>query len=332
MRSLDAKNRLDAGASRSDVLRGLLADTSNPDAVLGSDAANFASGLLGPMGAVGMGGVMTYHGTPHKFSKYDLSKIGTGEGAQVYGHGIYFAEQPDVAKVYQKTLGGQEVRTAGGNVPVPKSSLHEYGPQDEAARWMAVMADHPNPAQAAIDSGMAPKEIKPILSKWAAEKATVSAKGALYKQDLPDEVLPSLLHWDKPLSEQSEPVKAALKSVLPQPRPYDVIRKNYESVQKQMEGLPTISAKFNKLWDKQAALSREMDHSKELENITGAGILDRIGGGVSGQGHAAQRLLDAGIPGVSYFDAGSRGAGKGTLNHVIWDQGLLDRMIPQAIE
>ncbi len=86
LRSLDAKNRLDAGAPRSDVLRGLLADTSNPDAVLGSDAANFASGLLGPMGAgVGLmgaikprdfnlpvnpdGTVTLFHGTTKKAAK-----------------------------------------------------------------------------------------------------------------------------------------------------------------------------------------------------------------------------------------------------------------------
>ena len=29
--------------------------------------------------------------------KFDLGKIGTGEGAQVYGHGLYFAENPAVS-------------------------------------------------------------------------------------------------------------------------------------------------------------------------------------------------------------------------------------------
>ena len=36
--------------------------------------------------------------TPRTTStKFDLSKIGTGEGAQVYGHGLYFAENPAVS-------------------------------------------------------------------------------------------------------------------------------------------------------------------------------------------------------------------------------------------
>ena len=49
-------------------------------------------------------GMVVWHGSPHKFSKFDSSKIGTGEGAQAYGHGLYLAESPDVAKGYQKTL------------------------------------------------------------------------------------------------------------------------------------------------------------------------------------------------------------------------------------
>jgi hypothetical protein len=30
---------------------------------------------------------VAYHGTPHEFDQFDMSKIGTGEGAQAYGHG-----------------------------------------------------------------------------------------------------------------------------------------------------------------------------------------------------------------------------------------------------
>ena len=49
-----------------------------------------------PMGLA----IKAYHGTPHSFDKFDMSKIGTGEGAQAYGHGLYFAESPATAKQY----------------------------------------------------------------------------------------------------------------------------------------------------------------------------------------------------------------------------------------
>jgi hypothetical protein len=42
--------------------------------------------------------ITTYHGSPHDFDEFDMSKIGTGEGAQAYGHGLYFAENENVAK------------------------------------------------------------------------------------------------------------------------------------------------------------------------------------------------------------------------------------------
>ena len=47
-----------------------------------------------------------YHGTPHIFDKFDSSKIGTGEGAQAYGHGLYFASSKEVAQHYRRTLAG----------------------------------------------------------------------------------------------------------------------------------------------------------------------------------------------------------------------------------
>jgi hypothetical protein len=49
----------------------------------------------------GLMGATAYHGTPHTIrGKFDISKVGTGEGAQAYGHGMYFAENPEVAKSY----------------------------------------------------------------------------------------------------------------------------------------------------------------------------------------------------------------------------------------
>ena len=53
--------------------------------------------------AQGMAAATVWHGSPHKFDKFDSSKIGTGEGAQAYGHGLYLAESDDVARSYQQS-------------------------------------------------------------------------------------------------------------------------------------------------------------------------------------------------------------------------------------
>src|SRR5262245_438695 len=72
-------------------------------------AADLAGMVMGgtfataPRGALGAGpGIRAYHGSPHDFERFDLSKIGTGEGAQAYGHGLYFAENPKTAKAYRE--------------------------------------------------------------------------------------------------------------------------------------------------------------------------------------------------------------------------------------
>lgn len=46
-------------------------------------------------------GITAYHGSPHDFDKFSLDKIGTGEGAQAYGHGLYFADSEGVARSYR---------------------------------------------------------------------------------------------------------------------------------------------------------------------------------------------------------------------------------------
>lgn len=45
-----------------------------------------------------------YHGTPHSFERFDLGAIGTGEGAQAHGWGLYFAANKKTAERYKEKL------------------------------------------------------------------------------------------------------------------------------------------------------------------------------------------------------------------------------------
>jgi GNAT superfamily N-acetyltransferase len=67
---------------------------------LGSGATDVKGASL----VQGANGIRAYHGSPHDFDKFDLSKIGTGEGAQTYGQGLYFAENEAVARQYRDNL------------------------------------------------------------------------------------------------------------------------------------------------------------------------------------------------------------------------------------
>ena len=45
-----------------------------------------------------------FHGTPHRFDKFTLDHIGTGEGVQAFGWGLYFASRKQVAEYYREQL------------------------------------------------------------------------------------------------------------------------------------------------------------------------------------------------------------------------------------
>jgi hypothetical protein len=66
-------------------------------------AGKLAMGAMNGGADVAMGAeraAMVWHGSPHKFDRFDSSKIGTGEGKQQQGIGAYLAEAQPVAQKY----------------------------------------------------------------------------------------------------------------------------------------------------------------------------------------------------------------------------------------
>ena len=47
---------------------------------------------------------IAYHGSPHDFDSFSTDAIGTGEGAQVHGWGLYFAGDKEVSEGYRDRL------------------------------------------------------------------------------------------------------------------------------------------------------------------------------------------------------------------------------------
>ncbi|QND61464.1 PLxRFG domain-containing protein [Mesorhizobium huakuii] len=183
---------------------------------------------------------LAYHGTPHAFDRFSTAKIGTGEGFQSFGWGLYFASLKDVAETYRQMLardGGQVIK-----VDVPENS--------------------------------------------------------------------ELMLWDKPLDEQPPAVKRALRSMV------DVVKK------------PGI---FSREPEKTfRAITREVLAGKDWHSTTGGqlyGMLARrLGKGDANQQAASKALLQAGIPGHRYLDAGSRADGDGSYNYVVYDDGRVSML------
>lgn len=137
----------------------------------------------------GQRGAIVWHGSPHKFDKFDSSKIGTGEGAQAYGHGLYLAESPDVATMYRDKLTDPAFKYAAQNGA--KVRLNEK---------IARRVEATDPQRAA--------------TLRAQVETLADPSGALYKVDLPDDAIAKMLNWDKPLSEQPQEIQSIAKSLL----------------------------------------------------------------------------------------------------------------------
>jgi hypothetical protein len=159
--------------------------------------------------------IKAYHGSPHDFDKFSLDKIGTGEGAQAYGHGLYFAENEKVAKAYRDDLGlkvpaidGRPTATpAEGMAHTIMSRLPKNATVADAHRivdeWTeAGVFRGKNEGRSAMD-------VKEALAANFGKPLSTSTQGKMYEVNIhadPDD----FLDWDAPLSQQSEKVKQAL--------------------------------------------------------------------------------------------------------------------------
>ena len=160
-----------------------------------------------------------YHGTPHKFpptaqnplGEFDASKIGTGEGAQAYGHGIYTGGNIKTGKEYVKTTARTEVIDSSGNTLYKELPKRKVTGESRAADALdyAFQIQSSNPYAFAADQvrrfGEGPnvQDALKTLEQWEKSGArTRSGGGYLYKADLPDEKIPQMLDWYYPVPEE----------------------------------------------------------------------------------------------------------------------------------
>jgi len=262
-----------------------------------------------------------YHGTPHRFAptarnplgEFDASKMGTGEGAQAYGYGIYTAEAPATAMEYQRKL------SSTGSA---KNLANQFGGVDEGLAeakrrvesYKQLIADGGGGAMSRAKSMLQISE-KNVADLQAVKAGLPENTGSLYKVDLPDAMIPKMLDYDKPLSQQPEimklmtPEAMGLKLRVAPEGGFMAYLADGKPIGVQMKGVtPEI---FRERWINRL---REMG---DLEGGAGR-ALGYLGGTVSGDlpPLVAKALRQAGIPGIKYLDEASRAKGEGTRNFV----------------
>jgi uncharacterized ParB-like nuclease family protein len=293
--------------------------TRNPEAT--APQVLEAAGQMLPMSRI-----TTYHGSPSLFREFDPTKVGTGEGAQAYGVGSgYTAEARPVAEEYARILANRDVTNENRLTPHANAKrLVELAgdPKYAADDIRFVLETNPDNPQKELLSDT----LSYIESGRYAEPLQTS--GYLYKGEIPDEILPSFLDWDKPLSQQSEEVRNALKrrvvNVVPQDK-FDMggnarLRDNrggeVDPTSSQpwlLEATDASGTKFFGLTQKDVD---RMFGAKDAKDLTGEQIYARLTQDQGSQQAASEYLNSIGVRGIRYLDQGSRGEGKGTSNFI----------------
>jgi hypothetical protein len=297
---------------------------NNFDAGIQMLAALPVVGMLGTAGKAAKGAVKVaeeaapaaekyitgYHGSPHSFDRFDMSKIGTGEGAQAYGHGLYFAENEGVARQYRDNLSGR-------NSPISKAVFKE----GKEIPWYEVSADDRKLLPILSDAGGDVKKAKELivneflptahnrLDRIASEGYELRPHGSMYQVRINADPN-AFLDWDKPLSEQSPHVLDRLG--------LNNSQRDFDLEAKLQYGSPEYEAYMKRIDSRVGA-----PHNPD---VTGAEWYrdDLLRGGHEAERGRSAYLASQGIPGIKYLDAGSRGAGDGSRNYVVFDDSLID--------
>jgi hypothetical protein len=228
--------------------------------------------------------IEAWHGSPHDIDRFDSSRIGTGEGAQTYGHGLYFAENENVASQYARSTSGRDfIRKA-------QELYSEHDSPDDAHEAIAESKDF-TPGQKRLLLALEKddwlgfdyphKAVSAALSdpngkNWEMSPETLDAikhVGNMYRVKI-NANQEHLLDWDKPIGGQSDHVRSAL-------------------------------AKLG--YDEKVATSGEDVYRQLGHEHTRYGEPDQNGMRRSlGPKDASAALHEAGIPGIRYLDQGSR--------------------------
>lgn len=172
-----------------------------------------------------------YHGSPYQFDRFTLSHIGSGEGAQAHGWGLYFALSRRTAEGYRKRLAGASTYTYNGKsldelhnelYREHQAELKKPNSPDKLAKLnlltskMLLLTSFTIGGKAAVKvEKTAPKSYQDAY-KWLTEEVYPNLKlekgGKVYTVEIPDDDV--MLREETRIYEQSEFIQKAVKDAL----------------------------------------------------------------------------------------------------------------------
>lgn len=241
------------------------------------------------------GRLLAYHGTPSTFAAEPGAPLGRfrgafrnrGEGMQGYGAGHYVAENPEVAQSYRDALANVGRPFEGRSIPDFLTDAHAMARlSPEEQRALRHLADMSGDAEMILDDAMFYGGTAEVLDKWLkAGRLGPRGVGRMYEVDIPEG---PFVDWDARLTHQPEGVAEAFKS----------------------------AAKASK-----KPFDASIDDRRGGSAMTDL-LLANGGARAGGSGYPVEisrMLAERGVRGVRYLDQGSRTAGTGTRNYVMFN-------------
>jgi len=292
-------------------------------------------------------GIIAFHGSGADFDEFKLEKIGTGEGAQAYGYGLYFTDSESIAKFYKNSVATQIKINNEKFVPrnhsiteiVQQNSNDKQKIKQELVRY--IEQNEGNPYSNVQDA-------KEIIDAIDNDNIDLDDAGKMYKVGL--EPKPEdMLDYQGTFADQPKSVQDAVKKLGFDP---DVQFKITETGDGRftVSSVDALGRETTKDFvdgvmgqnAKQQAEEYASDQSKKMSQMPMPIILDQLKTIIAQEPRKpdapsfkkkdaeiilSQRLLEQGVPGIKYRAAGSRAASvdaaDAEMNYVIFD----DKMI-----
>lgn len=185
-----------------------------------------------------------YHGSPHLFDQFSLQHIGSGEGAQAYGWGLYFSSKKEIAEWYRNNLTNNRQHftsiSSEDNRAIPDwvanritaEAFHkahfpdeQYSPDKATETAIAEFEKRKAEAQANVDAqgpqywldeervANHQRIINALTNLRNSGDYSMQRAGRLFKVEIPDKT--TMLDWHATLDKQPENVQDALAMLFP---------------------------------------------------------------------------------------------------------------------
>ncbi len=282
------------------------------------EAGLFDGGMLEASNAVVTApsfSIEALHATPHRFRKFDTSKMGTGEGAQAFGWGLYFAENAATAKSYYDNFEKGNRAILQGDKQIASADVLEKIARELSAEGLS-KEESKMYATGAVRRLMGGSDLAQLVDKLDADKKDFpsheksieyqikalriilglglsTAAPSVYRVELNVDDS-TLLLWDSPVS--------------------DALQAEIDALQK-----PVDEEDWQNTFAEMKALGIKGDDSKR-ENFAGYQVYNELVRKTGSPKSASEWLAEHGVKGIKYFDGFSRYGDKEkrTYNYVIF--------------